>query len=651
VEIIMSVNLQPGPIVQRFAVQPDQNIFRVNIHLERFQKVCRVAWQVFSYIVFPIGLVSLGVKYVAKHSILLAIDTFNAHQIQKQIEKLEKQKPASLKVQEKLNTLNKNLTYIEHLKMSKNNFIEKESNHASQILVITADGIEIDTLAIQNEDQLTKEPKDQKWIVFFVGNDSCYEQLLHYYKTISESTGANIYSGNYRGVMESKGAPNSTHDLVLDGEAMVQKLLADGVPPENILIHGWSLGGGVATEVSSYHQEKGHEMGIVNDRSFASLISATAGLIPVVGGLLGRIIWLAGWRFNSLANYKKIKQEDKFIIVGNKNDQVIAHKASLYKAYKNSRNKKEFSHLKIEGKKVHANLLTNIAENPDKPHDFNPFYLEAYTDQVKLALKLREPSEEEKKNKILKVDIRDTGSKRMDALDAFTYKAENVLTTLSKTVVLAPLAGLVKVIAGIFQTIIGSCATLIYTVKANKILQERCWEQSKHGLGNIASGFLETFPFASWLKLVIKRRAMIKLRNESKKNSQKYWINTKQNEKFMPYNSIKLKNWELRYHDLTLNGTPEQVNIWNKKIIDTINSTLESNLKITFKDKSLNEKVAIVENYIATHKAALDLKINELKKMDPEYQKWARQTRSWIAVGEPSSKIEEVKFNWVNSPL
>ncbi len=129
--------------------------------------------------------------------------------------------------------------------------------------------------------------KGQKWIVYFNGNGYVWEHNYEALKQISKETGANVLSFNYRGVGRSGGAITSAQDLIEDGEAAVQYLLSQGVLPEDIVLHGHSLGGGVATAVVAKHQG----MHLVNDRSFSSLSRVVAAIFdPQPGTFLHALI-------------------------------------------------------------------------------------------------------------------------------------------------------------------------------------------------------------------------------------------------------------------------------------------------------------------------------------------------------------------------
>jgi len=312
----MTTSLTNHKLTDEFTVTKDINVFRVSEKKELILKICRIAWLVFSIIVFPIGIIRWSINRLTSLTCLPATFIFRKNHDHISLSSDEYRQAWATKVLFQKDQ-NENITF-------------PVKTH--QIFVTTADGVRLDTMMLQHPKQALLDTKDQKWIVYWGGNGMCYEQSLNDLKYISYFTGASIYTGNFRGVMDSEGSPYSSHDLVLDGEAMVQKLLASGVQSKNILLHGLSMGGGVATEVAALHQETGNEMHLCNDRSFATLTDAVKGMIPVVGGLLGGIAYLTGWRFDSVKNFENIKGH-KFTIVSEV-DEVIAYESSLYKVFK-----------------------------------------------------------------------------------------------------------------------------------------------------------------------------------------------------------------------------------------------------------------------------------------------------------------------------
>lgn len=170
------------------------------------------------------------------------------------------------------------------------------------------------------------EAKDQKWIIHFNGNMQFYEDNLFDSQYHGKNHDANVLVFNYRGVGESKGSPLKADDLIADGEACVKYLLSKGVPEENILIQGFSLGGGIGIQVASLHEK----IGLENGSSFSTLSQAASALVN--SSFVGKILIALDWELDSVSAYEKIKT-NKWIFY-HKQDGVISYDASLYKGIK-----------------------------------------------------------------------------------------------------------------------------------------------------------------------------------------------------------------------------------------------------------------------------------------------------------------------------
>lgn len=362
-----------------FRVQDKDDIFKYN---STEKKVQRAAWLIFSIIVFPVGAIRLVgklINFIATKTVILP------------------------SVGSNLKELNQNYL-IAHV----------QNPHLARIVqrleITTADNIKLDAVCINNPQQSEKPINEQKYILFFTGNGGCFENSLDFLKKLSEETEANVLSGNYRGVGHSQGFPTGFKDLVMDGEAMVQSLLKQGVSPKNILIHGISMGGGVGAEVAALHQKAGEEINYCGDRTFSSLakearelprrinwvqienyfnqqierinnampndedefelkrlinvkkkikifkplIKAAAFFSPLAAFL----IRVMGWNFDTLNSYKKMKGH-KFIIF-QKHDLIVPYKASLYKQLKQSQK----TQLDKKNKKERRQQLNQPQMNP-----------------------------------------------------------------------------------------------------------------------------------------------------------------------------------------------------------------------------------------------------------------------------------------------
>lgn len=125
-------------------------------------------------------------------------------------------------------------------------------------------------------------------------------------------------------------------ELVQAGMAMVNKLLMDGIHPNNIILDTNSLGGGIAAEVLKRFEGKGIYLTFIHSNSYRSLKAATKGFPHGVGDFFMRWIpniflysWFkcCGLEFNA----QKIIETTQcpVLIVARKGDKVIQEPAQL----------------------------------------------------------------------------------------------------------------------------------------------------------------------------------------------------------------------------------------------------------------------------------------------------------------------------------
>ncbi|MDR3131832.1 MAG: hypothetical protein LBU02_01915 [Rickettsiales bacterium] len=125
-------------------------------------------------------------------------------------------------------------------------------------------------------------------------------------------------------------------ELVQAGMAMVNKLLIDGIRPDNIVLDTNSLGGGVAAEVMKRFEDQGIHLTLIHSNSFSSLKDATNNFPHGVGGFFTRWLpakflnfWYRRCRldFNPLEVVENTKCP--VLIAGRKGDTVIPPAAQL----------------------------------------------------------------------------------------------------------------------------------------------------------------------------------------------------------------------------------------------------------------------------------------------------------------------------------
>lgn len=116
-------------------------------------------------------------------------------------------------------------------------------------------GADYEVLKLQSEDGTKLSawsiPTDDSapWIVFFHGNNTNISKMLNYPMRLRELTGYNLLMAEYRGYYQNEGVPSES-GLYQDARAYYTHLRDSGVQPENIILYGFSLGTGVATQLA-----------------------------------------------------------------------------------------------------------------------------------------------------------------------------------------------------------------------------------------------------------------------------------------------------------------------------------------------------------------------------------------------------------------
>jgi len=86
--------------------------------------------------------------------------------------------------------------------------------------------------------------------LFFCGNAGNKSDRVDTFRRITQISGGDVVCFDYRGYGDSPGDPDE-EGLALDARAAWDFIRAKNVQPQNIVIHGESLGGGVATRLAS----------------------------------------------------------------------------------------------------------------------------------------------------------------------------------------------------------------------------------------------------------------------------------------------------------------------------------------------------------------------------------------------------------------
>jgi hypothetical protein len=244
---------------------------------------------------------------------------------------------------------------------------------ATRLSVHTHDGAVLDTLELKPRIPANPSPSNEKYIINLVGNGMCYEHIVNDMENDAIALNSTVIGFNLRGVGHSTSAPRKAADLVTDTIAQVQRLLDQGVDPENITLRGHSLGAAIATLTTKHFHDLGIKINVFNGRSFSSItnflvghvrqrvVDEDKGRIETIGGkILGWIakplvkfaVSLLKWEIEAGDAYKALPESHKEYIVARsskakrKTDQplddiVIPYYASIHAALKGERSKQK----------------------------------------------------------------------------------------------------------------------------------------------------------------------------------------------------------------------------------------------------------------------------------------------------------------------
>lgn len=123
------------------------------------------------------------------------------------------------------------------------------------------------------------------------------------------AAGSSLLLLDYRGYGKSAGRPTEA-GLYADADAAYEHLAARGYRPEQIVIHGESLGTAVAADLASRHLSAG----LVLEAPFTSARDVAAKMLPLIGPLLI-------WSYDTRAKIRRVRAP--VLILHGDHDEVI----------------------------------------------------------------------------------------------------------------------------------------------------------------------------------------------------------------------------------------------------------------------------------------------------------------------------------------
>jgi len=182
--------------------------------------------------------------------------------------------------------------------------------------------------------QITKNERadiDSPWIVFFMPNGVVWEDYFDVLLQRHLNTGANILCYNYRGAGKNKVFPFDEKNLVEDGKLIVNELLKKA-NSKKVILHGYSFGGSIATQVARAFAELGITLSVCNERSFTALADVIRGIFPwIIAELACFFANFLNWHLNSELALQKLK-DNQVVVISCEKDGLIANDARFIQA-------------------------------------------------------------------------------------------------------------------------------------------------------------------------------------------------------------------------------------------------------------------------------------------------------------------------------
>ncbi|WP_340620711.1 MARTX multifunctional-autoprocessing repeats-in-toxin holotoxin RtxA [Xenorhabdus siamensis] len=156
-----------------------------------------------------------------------------------------------------------------------------------------------------------------KVVLFIHGSGASVEEQTSKIQPHYQQQGIDMLSVNMRGYGTSDGYPGES-GMYQDVRTMFRYLVNDrGIKPENIIIHGYSMGAPIAADLARYADRQGMAVsGLLLDRPMPSMTKAiTAHEIPNPSGLTGVLAKAVNGKFSVEQNLRGISKQTPIMLL------------------------------------------------------------------------------------------------------------------------------------------------------------------------------------------------------------------------------------------------------------------------------------------------------------------------------------------------
>lgn len=201
-------------------------------------------------------------------------------------------------------------------------------------------GISGNSLSAKTSDSITlsgyhfwpkevENPKDLPTVIFFHENAGTLSQRFQYFADYVKTCQCSLVVFGYRGYSKSPGHP-SYQGLIKDAEAILTKVftgLPDKINTQKVILHGKSLGGGVASLIASEELWKDKVSGVILDSTFNSLGNLVSHYIKSLKPASEHIFINEKWEVLDCA--LRFNPDKPVLVIGVVGDEICPYSHSL----------------------------------------------------------------------------------------------------------------------------------------------------------------------------------------------------------------------------------------------------------------------------------------------------------------------------------
>lgn len=172
---------------------------------------------------------------------------------------------------------------------------------------------------------------DKQFIIMAGGNATCYEEFAAEASNLTDRN-TNVICFNPMGVGISPGITNGPEDYQAAIKSIIDNLHKNGIPHDNIVLQGQSLGAAMCLVTAEQYQARGERVKVIADRTFARLDNTAATMLWVLYIPVKLLINLFGLNIYAATAFNNINNNNPGDAVGLSvdNDGVIPASCNLY---------------------------------------------------------------------------------------------------------------------------------------------------------------------------------------------------------------------------------------------------------------------------------------------------------------------------------